>query len=49
METKPIYEEVILQAIAENMKSDYYTFGMYNDYDGLDIYNIYFNLGQGFS
>ena len=49
MNDKPIYEEVILNAIAENMKSDYYTFGMYSDYDDLDIYNIYFNLGQGFS
>jgi hypothetical protein len=44
-----IYESIFLNQMAEDAKSDYYVFGLYSDYDGLDIYNIYFNLGQGFS
>lgn len=49
MENNRIYEETLLYRIGEDMKTDYYVFGLYSDYDGLDIYNIYFNLGQGFS
>lgn len=46
---KKIYEEVMLYNLGEALKTDYYIWGQYSDYDDLDIYNIYFNLGQGFS
>lgn len=37
---KKIKDEELLIKMEESLKTDYYTFGAYTDYNGLDVKNI---------